>query len=186
MEINKKWQILIIIITVFLLSGCGSISNNSNLTNTSNKVSNNANKTGSTDVKNNSDKKDYINVKYLFRVRYPGNWAEAIESETQDGALLYYKDDNDVRVFADKAEDGYIESQRQQAETEDKKVSSFTSNEGLTGILITGESKGKKLMHVIYVSKGTHYDFYALVSQDFNKNNENNFSEIAKSIKLLQ
>lgn len=172
---------IVLLVIMFSCSGCSSISRPGTI-NSINAVANNS---AGTKSKNNTGKRDYINIKYLFRVRYPAQWGEAIESETQDGALLYYKDGNDVRVFADKAEKGYLENQKVQSEDEGKEADSFTSDDGLKGIIITGSSKGKKLMHVIYVSNSTHYDFYALVTEKFNKDNENVFKEISKSIKTL-
>lgn len=187
MKKGRNLGILLVFIASIFFSSCSGISGNQTKTNASTSDQNSANAANNTagTVINNSTKKDYINVKYLFRVSYPKEWADAVESETQDGALLYYVGDNDVRVFADKADKGYIDNQKDQAEAEDKKVNNITSNDGVKGIIITGDNNGKKLTHIIYVNNGTHFDFYALVKGDFDRQNSNNFLDIAKSIKLL-
>lgn len=175
---------LIFLITAVLLTGC----NDKLKPGQANNIQGNAavsNNTAGIQSDNNSITNTYINVKYFFRISYPKAWTEIVESETQDGALLYYKDDNDVRAFADKVQGAYIEAQKEQAKAEGKNVSEIVSNDGLKGILITGNEKGKKLTHVIYVSNGTHYDFYASVKDDFYNKNGNTFIEIGKSIKLL-
>lgn len=177
-----------VLLVMVSFSGCSDMSGNNVAANISISNKNNINAVNNSSASqngNNLSKRDYINSKYLFRVSYPKEWGEAVESETQDGALLYYKNDNDVRIFADKAGNGYLESQRVQAENEDEKVSSVTSNDGLKGIIITGSSKDKKLMHVVFVYNGNHYDFYALATEKFYKDNESYFIEIAKSLKTL-
>lgn len=184
----KVFGILILLIFSMFFIGCNSnLKNQSNSGVTANVQGKAVNSNTTSTLKNDNTTtiNTYINVKYFYRISYPKEWADIVESETEDGALLYYKDDNDVRTYADKAEDGYVDSQSEQAKTEGKKVSEIVSDDGLKGILITGDEKGKKLTHAIYFSNGTHYDFYASVKEDFNSANEKRFLQVAKSMKLL-
>lgn len=192
---SKKTIGIIIFLLLILLSLLGCNKNNSSkspqqntlksvsvndivtATNNQNKVSGN---TGNT-----SEKNVYINARFAYRIEYPKAWTDIVESETQDGALIYYKDDNDIRTFGEKAEAGYIDLEKEKYKSEGKKIDDFSTDDGVKGIIITGDEGKKKLTHVIVLQNGNHYDFYALVKPDFYKNNGNNIMAMAKSIRIL-
>lgn len=148
-------------------------------------ISNNAENKTNKDIVNTSAKNVYINAKFAYRIKYPKQWTDIIESETQDGALIYYKDGNDIRTFCEKAPDGYIDFEREEYKQEGKKIEDFSTEDGTKGIIVTGDENKKKLTHAIIFQNGKHYDFYALVNPDFYKDNENNILGMAKSIKIL-
>lgn len=187
--------IIFLLLILFSLLGC-------NKKNTDNKVNeqkplasvsvndaanteNNTNQNSNTNLSNTSAKKVYINAKFAYTIEYPKEWTGIVESQTQDGALMYYKDDNDIRTFCEKTQDGYIALERNKYKSDGKKVEDFSTDDGIKGIIVTGDEENKKLTHVIVVQNGNHYDFYALVKPDFYKNNENNILAMAKSIKIL-
>lgn len=134
---------------------------------------------------NTSAKNVYINARFAYRIEYPKQWNNIVESETQDGALIYYKDDNDIRTFGEKAQDGYMDLEKEKYKSEGKKIDDFSTDDGVKGIIVTGDENNKKLTHVMVFQNGNHYDFYALVKPDFYKNNESIIMTMAKSIKIL-
>jgi guanyl-specific ribonuclease Sa len=134
---------------------------------------------------NTSAKNVYINARFAYRIEYPKQWNNIVESETQDGALIYYKDDNDIRTFGEKAQDGYMDLEKEKYKSEGKKIDDFSTDDGVKGIIVTGDENNKKLTHVMVFQNGNHYDFYALVKPDFYKNNESTIMTMAKSIKIL-
>lgn len=194
---NKKTIGIIILLSLILfsLSGCNE-NNTDNKVNeqrplasvsvndapsTENNSNQNTNEKPSNVLKNNV----YINARFAYRIEYPKGWTDIEESQTQDGALIYHKDDNDIRTFCEKAQDGYITLERKKYKSEGKNVEDFYTADGVRGIIVTGDEENKKLTHVIVLQNGNHYDFYALVKPDFYKNNENNILAMAKSIKIL-
>ena len=194
---SKKTIGIIIFLLLILFSLLGCNKNNTDnkvkeqkpltsvLVNDAGSTQNNTNQDSNKNSSNISAKNVYINARFAYRIEYPREWKDIVESQTQDGALIYNKDDNDIRTFSEKAQDGYIDLEREKYKAEGKKVDNFSTDDGVKGIIITGDEDNKKLTHVIVLQNGNHYDFYALVKPDFYKNNENNILTMAKSIKVL-
>ncbi|AJA46312.1 hypothetical protein CPAST_c02120 [Clostridium pasteurianum DSM 525 = ATCC 6013] len=180
--------IMLLLLTLFILLACDKNNSKTQVKEEKNVESVSVNNVGDKAKENSanvSSKNAYINARFAYRIEYPKEWTGIIESETQDGALIYYKDGNDIRTFCEKAPDGYIDSEREQYISEGKKVEDFYTEDGVKGIVVTGNDGERKFMHVIVIQKGNHYDVYGLVKPDFYKNNENNIISMAKSIKIL-
>lgn len=185
--------IIFLLIILFTLLACDKNSNKTQEEKTLESVSindtaaigNNAENKANKDIVNTSAKNVYINAKFAYRIEYPKQWNNIVESETQDGALIYYKDDNDIRTFGEKAQDGYMDLEKEKYKSEGKKIDDFSTDDGVKGIIVTGDENNKKLTHVMVFQNGNHYDFYALVKPDFYKNNESIIMTMAKSIKIL-
>lgn len=180
---------MLLLVTLFILLACDK--NNSKTQgkeerNVESVSVNNVNEKSNKDTANVPSKKTYINARFAYTIEYPKEWTGIIESETQDGALIYYKDGNDVRTFCEKVSNGYLDLEREQYMSEGKKVEDFYTDDGVKGIIVTGDDEKKKLMHIIVVQKGNHYDVYGLVKPDFYKNNDKNIVAMAKSIKILK
>lgn len=178
--------IILLLLTLFILLACDKKSDKTAGKENIESVSvNTDNGAADKNTVSSNSKNVYINAKFAYRIEYPNEWINIIESETQDGALIYYKDGNDVRTFCGKAPDGYIDLEREQYKDDGKKVEDFSTDDGVKGIIVTGDYNKKKLMHITVTLKGNHYDVYALVSSDFYKNNQSNIEAMGKSIKVL-
>ncbi|MDP4145575.1 MAG: hypothetical protein Q8936_14005 [Bacillota bacterium] len=182
---KKNVSLLLLVLCILFFSGCTKVQD----TNTSKPSSNNIESAAADDRLQGDSSEDklhsYINAKYTFKTSFPSDWADVLESENGDGAILYDKDGNDVRVFADKVQGNYEQDLKDKTREAGGVYKQFVTNSGEKGVWLLSDSDGKKCLRVVVVKNNIHYDFYALVSKDFYDGNLKKLTNIAKSIVVL-
>src|SRR6266516_3865745 len=109
----------------------------------------------------------YQNGRFNFSIRYPKEWDTLHGSENGDGTKLYEKQGNDILVYGCNLLDNSDKAELEADRNSGKKIISFTSDQGVTGNLITGKEENKNLFQFIIFKDDHCYSFYALSPLDY-------------------
>lgn len=126
------------------------------------------------------DWQQYVNSRYDFTISFPPSWPRGEESENGDGIQLYIGNpDIDIRVYAAHIIEG-ISEPYSNANRPGFRQQRIQLNNGRGADLIIGRETSIVHYEMVVVSNDIEYHFYARVTEEFYKQNEQTLLETAK------
>jgi len=126
----------------------------------------------------------YSNERYGYAIRYPSQWSSIEESISEDGAILYQEEGNDIRVYG-----GYLlgdpmdNMEIDEAEANGWSIETIKIAAG-DGRLIQSAADNQRLFHFIVNDGSVQCHLYAKVTEEYFNANYETLLAMAKSIEF--
>lgn len=122
--------------------------------------------------------KTYNNARFGYTINYPGSWLNGVEAQNGDGKPLHRNNDNEILVYGTHTASNFS--------TQGTEVdrANLILNDGRNASILKLKDGEGKINYIVFFSDGEkQYVFFATVTEDFFKQNEQLLKNVAKSFK---